>query len=108
MIDIIATYALLSSGIVANKILLKYLAPDLFVALRMFISGVCLLPFALWNSHRMKWHYMKEDIATIFFISLCTTLVPSITKAFAYKYMLASKTALLGSIDPFVTALYAY
>lgn len=108
MFDIIFTYAFLAAGIVANKFLLQSIAPDLFIGMRMFISGLFLLPMALKNSPRLRWEYIKQDLGAIAFITLCTTLFPSITKAFALQNMLASKTTLLGSIDPFVTALYAY
>lgn len=110
MFDIILTYLLLSSGIVANKFLLQGMSPDLFVGIRMFISGLILVPWNLQRtaSRREFWQTIKADIWSLLFIALCTTLLPAIIKAFALKYMTASKTALLGSIDPFVTALYAY
>lgn len=108
MIDIISAYACLAAGIVANKFLLQSIAPDLFIGIRMFVSGLLLLPMALKNSPRLRWEYIKQDFGAIVFITVCTTLAPSLTKAFALKNMLASKTTLLGSIDPFVTAIYAY
>jgi len=108
MLDIIVAYTMLASGIVANKFLLKSISPDLFVGIRMFVSGVLLFAFSVGSSHRLRWRYVREDIGVILFISLCTTLIPSTLKAFALDYMPASKYSLLGSIDPFVTAIYAY
>jgi drug/metabolite transporter (DMT)-like permease len=110
LFDIILTYLFLASGIVANKFLLQGMSPDLFVGIRMFVSGLILVP---WNIRRSSslttfWQTIKTDAWSLLFIALCTTLLPAIIKAFALKYMTASKTALLGSIDPFVTALYAY
>jgi len=107
--DIILTYLLLASGIIANKFLLKSISPELFVGIRMAVAGFALVIWSLLReSKKFRWHHMRADIGSLVFISLCTTLLPSITKAFALKYMTASKTALLGSIDPFVTAMYAY
>ena len=108
MFDIILAYACLASGIVANKFLLQTMPFDLFIGIRMFVAGLILLPIALKNSPRLRFAYLKVDGGAILFITLCTTLIPSLTKAFALQNMLASKQTLLGSIDPFVTALYAY
>lgn len=107
MFDIVLVYFLLASGIVANKYLLASVSPDLFVGIRMFTAGLLLLPWSI-RCARTRLANVRADLPSLFFISLCTTLVPAVTKAFALKYMAASKTALLGSIDPFVTALYAY
>ena len=41
-------------------------------------------------------------------IALLTMLLPSLFKAYALKYMLTSKASFFGSLDPFVTAVYAY
>ena len=41
-------------------------------------------------------------------ISFLTMLIPALFKAYALKNMLTSKAAFLASLDPFVTALYAY
>lgn len=109
MFDIILTYALLATGIVANKYILHSISPDLFVGIRMFVAGLILFVGSLIREgKRFRWSYIRVDLPSLLFISLCTTLLPSLTKAFALKYMTASKTALLGSIDPFVTAVYAY
>lgn len=108
MIDIVITYALIATGITANKFLLGFMAPDFFIGLRMFIAGLLLFVYVIKDSPRLRWSYMKHDAFLILFISLCTTLIPAILKAFSLKYMPASKTTLLGSIDPFITAVYAY
>lgn len=108
MIDIIGAYILLASGIVANKYVLRSMAPDLLVGIRMLVSGLAIFLYSVSDSPRLRWRYIREDFAKLAFIAICTTLAPSLLKAFALKYMPASKQTLLGSIDPFVTATYAY
>jgi drug/metabolite transporter (DMT)-like permease len=101
-------FALFSSAVIANKIALAYLPPAMFVAARMLGAGILLLAYYWRRSHRISWRYFKHDIPILLCISLLTTLIPSIFKAYALKHMIAAKYSLLGSIDPFVTALYAY
>lgn len=108
MIKIFWGFALLASGIVANKIILLYVPPILSVALRMIIAGSILLAFALRRTHNLRWSYIKHDAFALIGAGTLTTLVPAILKAYALKNMLSSKAAFLGSLDPFVTALYAY
>jgi drug/metabolite transporter (DMT)-like permease len=99
---------LLATGISANKVLLASMPATLFVGLRMFAAGALMCAYAYKNSPRLRWHYLKKDIWALIGISLCTTYIPSILKAFGLKHLFSSKAALFGSIDPFVTALYAY
>jgi drug/metabolite transporter (DMT)-like permease len=99
---------LLATGISANKVLLALMPATLFVALRMFAAGLLMCSYAYQNSPRLRWHYLKKDIWALIGVSLLTTYIPSILKAFGLKHLLSSKAALFGSIDPFVTALYAY
>jgi drug/metabolite transporter (DMT)-like permease len=108
MFDIIGAYFLLASGIVANKYALRSIAPDLLVGIRMAVSGIFLLGFSVRTSPRLRWSHIKHDIWLLLGIALGTTLVPALLKAYALSSMAASKQTLLGSIDPFITALYAY
>ena len=108
MISILLGFALLASAIISNKIALQFIAPTFLVALRMLCAGVLLIGFAWRKSHRLHWGYLKQDAVTILTISFFTTLFPSLLKAYALKNMFSSKAAFLGSLDPFVTAMYAY
>lgn len=108
MIDIIGAYLLLASGIVANKYVLRYMAPDLLVGLRMTISGLFLMSLSIRTSPRLRWNHIKHDLGSLIGMSLGSTLIPALLKAYALSMMAASKQTLLGSIDPFITALYAY
>lgn len=108
MIDMFITFALLASGNVANKFLLKSMSPELLVGIRMSVSGLLILLFSVYNSPRLRWSHIRNDISIILVIAVITTLLPALLKAFALSYMVASKQMLLGSIDPFITAGYAY
>jgi drug/metabolite transporter (DMT)-like permease len=108
MIDMVIAYALLASGNVANKLLLKSISPELLVGIRMSVSGLLILLWSVRKSPRLRWSYIRNDIRILAVISIITTLLPALLKAFALTYMAPSKQMLLGSIDPFITAGYAY
>lgn len=108
MITLIIGYALLASAITANKLILFTLPPDVFVTVRMLLSGSLLYIIGYWSSERLRWRYFKQDILVICFIALCVTCIPSLLKAFALKYLISSKAAFFGGLDPFITAFYAF
>jgi len=101
-------YFLLASGFSANKVLLGWLPPTFFVGIRMLCAGLIMVIYNYRRSDRMCWRYIKQDILTIFGIALFTTYAPSLLKAYGLKGLPSSKAALIGSCDPFVTAMYAY
>lgn len=41
-------------------------------------------------------------------VALFTTTIPTLLKNYGIKHMFSSKAAMIGAIDPFVTAIYAY
>ena len=108
MYTIFLGFALLASAITINKLILVTLSPTFFVALRMLASGALLIGYHSYASPRLRFKYIQDDIITILLIAFCATFVPSVLKAYALKYMVSSKAAFLGSLDPFITAFYAY
>ena len=108
MISLFLAYLLLAGGITANKYILNVISPEFFVALRMFISGLILVAYNYRQSGHISYKLLREDFLKILFISACTTLLPALLKAWALKNMIATKQTILGSIDPFVTAIIAY
>lgn len=102
------TFALFASSQVSNKILVTVIAPALLVGLRMFFGGALL---QIYNSfiagYKIPWKQVKEHLLVFLFITLATTVIPSILKAYGLKYMITSKAAFFGSLDPFITAIYA-
>lgn len=109
MLDVFIAFAALASGTLANKFLLKSISPDLFAGIRMFISGMLLFVSSVFrSSSRLRWAYVRADMVKLLLISFCASLVPAILKAYALTNLPASKYALWGSLDPFITAVYAY
>lgn len=108
MFDVFLGFAFMASATVANKYALTALSLLLMVGLRMLCAGIILYLYYRKKSHRLSFGYFKHDLPILLGISLLTMLVPALFKAFALKYMLASKAAFIASLDPFVTALYSY
>lgn len=108
MVLLFLCFALLASAITANKLILAFLPPMLFVGIRMVCAGILLFIFNYHRSHRLRLSYLKQDLGKIVLLSAITTFIPSLLKAYALKYLLSSIAAFLGSFDPFFTAFYAY
>jgi len=101
-------YFLLASGFSANKVLLGWLPPTFFVGIRMLCAGLIMIIYNYRKTHRLRFSYFKRDLLTIIGIALFTTYFPSLLKAYGLKGLPSSKAAMIGSCDPFVTAIYAY
>lgn len=108
IIEIFSGFALFASAISLNKLVLAWLSPSFFVGIRRLTSGILLFGYESRTSLRFKLTYIRPDIIKLSAISLMTMCLPSILKAYGFKYLVSSKAALIGSLDPFVTALYAY
>jgi drug/metabolite transporter (DMT)-like permease len=108
MFEVFLGFAFMASATVANKYALSVLTTSLMVGIRMLFSGLILTFYYRRKSHRLSFAYFKHDMVTLLGISLLTMLVPALFKAYALKNMLSSKAAFLASLDPFVTAIYAY
>lgn len=108
MIDIILGFGVFASAITINKLCLVQLPPLLFVGMRMLASGLIMLVYHAFRSPRMKMCHIKPNIKSLIIIGILTTFIPSALKAFGLKYLISSKATLLSSLDPFVTAIYAY
>jgi len=108
MIAALIGFAAIANAIVVNKMILRELPLIFFVGLRAFLAGSILFLYARRVTHRFSREYLRVDIGSLLIVAVLTTLVPALLKAYAMKNMLVSKAALIGSIDPFVTALVAY
>lgn len=95
-------------GITINKYLLHFVSPVWFVALRMFAASAILAFMSRSSWTREMRLRLSQDFKVIALIAACTTFLPTWLKSFGLKYMPAAKTTLLGSVDPFITAFYAY
>lgn len=108
MFDVFLGFAFLASATMANKYALYNLTPTFMVAIRMLGAGLILFFYYRKKTHRLSFAYYKKDLLALVGISLLTLFIPSVCKAYALKHMLASKASFFGSLDPFVTAIYAY
>lgn len=108
MFDVFLGFAFLASATMANKYALYSLTPTFMVALRMLGAGLILFFYYRKSTHRLSFAYFKKDLPLLMGISLLTLFIPSVCKAYALQNMLASKASFFGSLDPFVTSLYAY
>lgn len=109
MLYVFMAFALMASAISANKVILYALSPSLLVAIRMLVAGLILLVYTYVHSHqRLKWEIIKSHIGLLILVSASTTYIPSLLKAYALQNMNSSKAAFFGTLDPFVTAVYAY
>lgn len=106
---VIVSYAFLASAITANKFLLGTVAPSIVVCARMLGAGIILMGYLLVRrSEQLHWRYLRNDWPALLKIIFFTTIIPSLLKAYALQHMISAKAALLGSLDPFITAFYAY
>lgn len=108
MIDYVLPFFFLASGVTANKLLLKTMNPGLLVGIRMAIAGSMLLAVAWYKAGNTLTQKIKQYFWHLLFLAAFATFIPAILKAYALKHTLSSKVALIGSLDPFLTALYAY
>lgn len=108
IIPLLGYYALFASALSINKLLLASLSVWFFVAIRRLTAGILLFAYNAHRSPRLRYGHMKHDIGLILGISVLTMFIPSVLKAYGFQHLISSKAALLGSIDPFITALYAY
>jgi len=108
MIDYIAPFFFLSTGLIANKLILQVWSPGFLVGIRMLLSGIILGSIALYKGRKDFWDRFKVQWLYLAILAAFAAFIPAILKAYALKHTYASKIALIGSLDPFITALYAY
>jgi len=108
MLIIFIAYFFLATAISANKVLLGFLPVTFFVGIRMLCAGIIMIVYNYFKSTRMRFSYFKRDIPKIITIALFTTTIPTLLKNYGLKHMFSSKATMIGSVDPFVTAIYAY
>jgi drug/metabolite transporter (DMT)-like permease len=108
MIELFLTYALLASGITTNKVLLYTFSPIFFVGLRMLFAGCILGFYVLFSKHpKITLTLLGNTWKQVLVATLATTFLPALCKSYALQLMPSSKAAFFGTLDPFVTALYA-
>lgn len=107
MLSIVFGFALLASAISVNKVLLATFPPFFLVGIRMLFGGA-ILTGLFYAKQRIPFQSLLKDWKQLTVMALLTTFFQSTLKSYALKHMLSSKAALIGSLDPFVTAILAY
>lgn len=109
MIQVLITFALFASATTVNKVILQSVPPILFVGIRMLLAGGIMASyFGTQQRSHFTWNVIRKQLMLFIPIGLSTMYIPSILKAYALKNATSSKIALIGSLDPFITALYGY
>lgn len=108
MIDFVIPFFFLATGITANKLILKVWNPGLLVGVRMILAGIALLAVAFYKKRLNLLMRIKKEWLYLLALAAFANFIPAILKAYALKNTLSSKVALIGSLDPFLTALYMY
>lgn len=99
---------LFATGIFANKLILATLSPSMLSGIRMLISGLIILVLNRKSYREGTFSRILQNWPTFLFITLFTNFIPTLCKAYAVQNMSTAKAGFLGSLDPFVTALYVY
>ncbi len=107
MLLIALMYALLASTFVLGKAALSYSPPAFLIGVRMLIGGALLLFFYRVVQGR-KTRVSFADWGILSLISLFHIYLCLVPQFWALQYLAASKTTLLSSMKPFLTALLAY
>lgn len=105
---ILAAYFLFASAISVNKFLLGTLSFIFFVAIRTLVAGILMTGYTFIKTRHFPFENLKKDIWLLLLISVFTNFLPSLLKAYGLQNLTSSKSTLLGSLDPFVTAIFAY
>ncbi|MBA3954000.1 DMT family transporter [Candidatus Dependentiae bacterium] len=108
MLELFGVFALLASAISTNKLILYILPPLFFVGIRMLLAGFILISYLIYSKQLVSRSVLKKHWFELCIATACTTYAPSLLKAYALQLLPSSKAAFFGTLDPFVTALYAY
>ncbi len=107
MLIIALMYAILAGTFVVGKVALNYSPPAFLIGVRMLLGGSILLLFYRFALGR-KLHVARSDVGLLLWTSLFHIYLTYVPEFWALQYLSASKTILLFSMTPFVTALLAY
>lgn len=101
-----ATIGGLASGTIANKFIFNAIHPAYFTGARFFIAGMLLMALCWWQSPMAYAQKVARYWWPLVIVALFTNFIPAQLKALALAHTLTSKVALIGSLDPFVTAIF--
>ncbi len=107
MVSVLLLYMLFASTYTLGKMVLFYIPPILFIAIRMTLGGALLLAYQYWFNNA-QWRYDRRDFGLFARIALFLMYLAFVTEFWALQYVTAAKASLLYNMSPFVTAVIAY
>ncbi len=107
MVIVLLIYFLLASTFVIGKLALAYGQPIFLVGVRMILAGIVLLGY-IYTQKPDKVVYKKEDRSLFLQIIFFHIFLSFVLEFWTYRYVTASKCALMFNLSPFITALFAY
>ena len=107
MFLVLFLYALWASTFTISKLILEYMPPILFVAIRMIIGGIILLGFQYFFN-RKGWRLDWRDFSLFSQITVLFMYISFVTEFVALTDITSAKACLLFNASPFVMAFFAY
>jgi drug/metabolite transporter (DMT)-like permease len=104
---ILLLYLLMASTFTLAKTAVFYMYPVYFIGLRMIIAGCILLGYLFWFK-KEHWRSIAPDRWQFAQIALFHIYCAYVFEFWALQYLTSSKTCLLYSLSPFITALLMY
>lgn len=108
MIPELASNFLFATTVAVNKSILVNLSPLFWVSIRTLAAGIPMFLFILLFRRSFTWTQFRKDLLLLLAISFFTKFLASFLKAYSLKHMVSSKQTLIGCLDPFVAAIFAY
>ncbi|HFL8794887.1 MAG TPA: DMT family transporter [Candidatus Azosocius sp. HAIN] len=103
---IIILYSLFASIFTLQKETLKYAEPLFLIGIRMTISGFILILHEITNKNLIK--IKLKHIPLFIILSLLNIYLTNILEIWGMSYITSSKTCLIYSLSPFITAIFSY
>ena len=107
MILILFLYFIIALTFVFGKLLLGFVPPIFLIAIRMIISGVCLLFFYIFAQRKPQFR-RRQDYVYFVGVSLFHVLIPFTTEYVALELMNPSEVCLFYNLSPVCSAFLSY
>lgn len=102
-------YMLFASSFTVGKIALAYATPLLLIGVRMMMAGTLLLGWQLaHHGYRKLYTQSRERVGLLMQLILTHIFGAYVLEFWGLQYLSSSKSALIYSLSPFITALFAY
>jgi len=107
LILILFLYFIIALTFVLGKLLLGFVPPIFLIAIRMILSGICLLFFYLFVQKKPEFR-RKQDYLYFIGVSLFHILIPFTTEYIALESMNPSEVCLFYNLSPVCSAFLSY